>query len=240
MLTNVNIYDLLFLDIETVPLESDHESLLPHFKKFWENRSSTFRKDNESASDVYGRAGLDAEFGKIICISVGILKKEDNENFFRVKSFFGDDEKLLLTDFSEMLSQYIQKRDIHLCAHNGKNFDFPFISRRMLINGVELPQILDNAGKKPWDSRFLDTMELWKFGAYRHSVSLDLLAELFGIETPKEEMNGSMVSDVYWKEKDLQKIVRYCEQDVLCVAQLILKFKGESPIPQQNIQSITE
>lgn len=240
MLNNINIYDLLFLDIETVPVESDHESLLPHFKEFWEKRSSAFRKESESASDVYGRAGLDAEFGKIICISVGILKKENNKNFFRVKSFFGDDEKLLLTDFSGMLSQYIQKRDIHLCAHNGKNFDFPFISRRMLVNGVRLPQILDNAGKKPWESRFLDTMELWKFGDYRHYVSLDLLAELFSIETPKEEMNGSMVSDVYWKEKDLQKIVRYCEQDVLCVAQLILKFKGEDPIPQQNIQSITE
>ena len=109
-----------------------------------------------------------------------------------------------------------------------------------MINGVKLPQILDNAGKKPWDSRFLDTMELWKFGVFRHSVSLDLLAELFGIETPKEEMNGSMVSDVYWKEKDLQKIVRYCEQDVLCVAQLILKFKGLDLILPENIRSITE
>jgi len=239
MLRQVNILDILFLDIETIPVEPDFSSLGPSFKKFWEKRSSGFRKENESASDVYPRAGLDAEFGRIVCISVGIINRVKNEDFFRVKSFFGDDEKKLLLDFSEMLRKYAGKKDIMLCAHNGKNFDFPFISRRMLINGVELPDILDNTGKKPWDSRFLDTMDLWKFGEFRHSVALDLLAELFGIETPKKEMDGSMVSDVYWKEKNLEKIVRYCEQDVFCVAQLILKFKGMDLISPENIQSIT-
>jgi DNA polymerase elongation subunit (family B) len=240
MLKQIHLFDVLFLDIETVPAELDFDSLPPHFKEFWEKKSSSFRKENESAADVYHQAGLHAEFGKIICISVGIINRIKKENFFRVKSFFGDDEKKLLSDFSDMLRNYLNRKEILLCAHNGKNFDFPFIARRMLINGIELPDILDTAGKKPWDSRFIDTMDLWKFGEYRHAVSLDLLAELFGIETPKEEMNGSMVAAVYWEEKNLRKIVRYCEQDVLCVAQLILKFKGLESIPDENIQSITE
>jgi len=134
----------------------------------------------------------------------------------------------------------IRDREILLCAHNGVNFDFPFIARRMIIHGIELPGILDIAGKKPWDSRFIDTMDLWKFGEYRHAASLDLLAELLGIETPKEEMNGSMVAAVYREEKNLLKIVRYCEQDVLCVAQIILKFKGLETILSENVQSIKE
>jgi uncharacterized protein YprB with RNaseH-like and TPR domain len=240
MLKEIDITNILFLDIETVPLEPDFDALLPHFKDYWEKKSSSFRGEDESASDAYTRAGLYAEFGKVICISVGIITKDEKKISFRVKSFYGEDEKKLLQDFARMISQYSSKRNIHLCAHNGKNFDFPFLSRRMVINAVELPDILDNTGKKPWDSKFLDTMEIWKFGDYRHFVSLDLLAELLGIETPKEEMNGSMVSDVYWKEKDLDKIARYCEQDVLCVAQLILKFKRMDPIPPENVQSIKE
>jgi uncharacterized protein YprB with RNaseH-like and TPR domain len=240
MLKEINILDILFLDIETVPVEPDFNSLNPHFKECWEKRSTSFRKEDESASDVYQKAGLDAEFGRIICISVGIINRVKEDSFFRVKSFFGDDEKTLLSDFSEMLQNYIHRRNILLCAHNGKNFDFPYISRRMLVNGIGLPDILDNSGKKPWESRFLDTMDLWKFGEFRHSVALDLLAEIFGIDTPKEEMNGSMVSDVYWKEKDLKKIVSYCEQDVFCVAQLILKFKGMELIPPENVRLITD
>lgn len=240
MLKQTSIFDILFLDIETVPAEPDFNSLPSHFKEFWEKRSASFRKENESPSDVYHRAGLYAEFGKIICISVGIINRVKKGNYFRVKSFFGDDEKKLLSDFSEMLRNYLNRKEILLCAHNGINFDFPFIARRMVIHGIELPDILDTAGKKPWDSRFIDTMDLWKFGEYRHAVSLDLLAELFGIETPKEEMNGSMVSAVYWEEKNLQKIGSYCEQDVLCVAQIILKFKGLESIPTKNVQSITE
>ncbi len=240
MLKQISVYDILFLDIETVPADSGFESLPDHFKEFWEKRSASFRKENESASDVYHRAGLYAEFGIIICISVGIINRVKEENFFRVKSFFGDDEKKLLSDFSEMLRNYLNRKEILLCAHNGINFDFPFIARRMLVHDIELPDILDIAGKKPWETRLIDTMDLWKFGEFRHAVSLDLLAELLGIETPKEEMNGSMVSAVYWEEKNLPKIAAYCEQDALCVAQIILKFKGLNPIPKENIQNITE
>ncbi len=240
MLNQISIFDILFLDIETVPAEPDFDSLSSHFKEFWEKRSASFRKENETAAEVYPKAGLYAEFGKIICISVGIINRVKKENFFRVKSFFGDDEKKLLSDFSEMLRNYLNRKEILLCAHNGVNFDFPFIARRMIIHGIELPGILDIAGKKPWDSRFIDTMDLWKFGEYRHAASLDLLAELLGIETPKEEMNGSMVAAVYREEKNLLKIVRYCEQDVLCVAQIILKFKGLETILSENVQSIKE
>lgn len=240
MLDPISVFDILFLDIETVPAAAGFDALPPQFQAFWEKRSASFRKENESAADVYDRAGLHSEFGKIICISVGIINRVKQENFFRVKSFFGDDEKKLLSGFSEMLRNYLTRKEIHLCAHNGIQFDFPFIARRMLVHGIALPDILDTAGKKPWDSRFIDTMDLWKFGEYRHSVSLDLLAELFGIETPKEAMNGSMVASVYREEKDLQKIVTYCEQDVLCVAQIILKFKGMEVIPKENVQSIKE
>ena len=240
MLKQIGVFDILFLDIETVPAEPGFDDLPDHYKEFWEKKSASFRMENESAADSYPKAGLYAEFGKIVCISVGIINRIKKENFFRVKSFFGDDEKKLLSDFSEMLRNYLNRKEIHLCAHNGINFDFPFIARRMLIHDIELPEILDTAGKKPWESRFIDTMDLWKFGDYRHSVSLDLLAELFGIETPKEAMNGSMVASVYREEKDLKKIVTYCEQDVLCVAQIILKFKGMEVIPKGNVQSIKE
>ncbi len=240
MLEQISVFDILFLDIETVPAEPGFDDLSDHYKEFWEKKSASFRMENESAADVYRKAGLFAEFGKIICISVGIINSIKKENFFRVKSFFGDDEKKLLSDFSEMLRNYLNRKEILLCAHNGINFDFPYIARRMLVHGIELPDILDTAGKKPWESRFIDTMDLWKFGEFRHTVALDLLAELFGIDTPKEEMNGSMVSEAYWKEQNLKKIVTYCEQDVLCVAQLILKFKGLNPIPKENVQSITE
>lgn len=240
MLDTIKVFDILFLDIETVPAATGFDALSPQFKAFWEKRSASFREEDESAAEVYDRAGLYAEFGKIICISVGIINRMKNESFFRVKSFFGDDEKKLLCDFSEMLRNYLNRKEIHLCAHNGIRFDFPFIARRMLVHDIALPDILDTAGKKPWESRFIDTLDLWKFGEYRHSVSLDLLAELFGIDTPKEAMNGSMVAAVYREEKDLQKIVTYCEQDVLCVAQIILKFKGMDPIPGENVRSIRE
>ncbi|UCG28863.1 MAG: ribonuclease H-like domain-containing protein [Bacteroidales bacterium] len=239
MLSNINIFDILFLDIETVPAEPDFTKLPEHVKEFWEKRSSKFRKENESAADVYGKAGLYAEFGKVVCISAGIINEANRKYLFRVKSFYGKKEKQILSEFSEMLSNFIAKKEVHLCAHNGKEFDFPYLSRRMLINEIELPGILDTAGKKPWETRFLDTMDLWKFGDFRYYISLDHLADVFGIETPKYEMNGSQVSEVYWKEDDLQKIARYCEQDVYCVAQIMLKFKGLDLIHPENIQSLT-
>lgn len=240
MLDNVNIENVLFLDIETVPQYSDYSHLPKLFQEFWEKKSAYFRNEDQSASDVYQRAGIYSEYGKIICISVGIIVNKTGEKSFRLKSFFGDDEALLLTEFAEMLRKFKSSNsEVQLCAHNGKEFDFPYIARRMLINNIKLPKILDIAGKKPWEVMFLDTMELWKFGDYKNYTSLNLLTHLFNIPTPKDDINGSMVAEVYWKEKDLQRIVKYCEKDVLAIAQLLLRYKGEDLIKQEYVESTT-
>ena len=241
MLDNIKIDNVLFLDIETVPQYSDFNSVPEKFKEFWDKKSAYFRDEDQSASDVYQRAGIYSEFGKIICISVGIAVKKSDHRTLRLKSFFGNDESILLQEFAEMLQKYhSSNRDLQLCAHNGKEFDFPYIARRMLINGVKLPKILDVAGKKPWEVMFLDTMELWKFGDYKNYTSLNLLTHIFNIPTPKDDIDGSMVADVYWKDKDLQRVVIYCEKDVLAIAQLLLKYKGEDLIKEENIESTTE
>jgi DNA polymerase elongation subunit (family B) len=240
MLDKINIDNILFLDIETVPQYSDFEEVPEGFKAFWDKKSTYFRKEEQTASDVYQRAGIYSEFGKIICISVGISKSKNNQRTCRLKSFFGDDESLLLREFAEMLNKLITSNsDVQLCAHNGKEFDFPYIARRMLINGIKLPKILDVAGKKPWEVMFLDTLELWKFGDYKHYTSLNLLTHIFNIPTPKDDIDGSMVADVYWKDKDLHRIVTYCEKDVLAVVQLLLKYKGEELIDPENVESAT-
>ena len=240
MLDKINIENILFLDIETVPQHCDFDDVPEEFKQFWDKKSSYFRDEEQSASDVYQRAGIYSEFGKIICISVGISVKKGNNRTFRLKSFFGDDEAVLLKEFSEMLIKYhTSNSDLQLCAHNGKEFDFPYLARRMLINGIKLPKILDIAGKKPWEVMFLDTMDLWKFGDYKKYTSLNLLTHIFNIPTPKDDIDGSMVADVYWNDHDLSRIVKYCEKDVLAVVQLLLKYKGEELIKQENVESAT-
>ena len=240
MLDNIKIENVLFLDIETVPQYSDFDSVPEQFKEFWDKKSAYFRNEEQSASDVYQRAGIYSEFGKIICISVGIAVNKNDKRTFRLKSFFSDDESLLLKEFAAMLQKYHSSNsELQLCAHNGKEFDFPYIGRRMLINGVKLPKMLDIAGKKPWEVMFLDTMELWKFGDYKNYTSLNLLTHIFNIPTPKDDIDGSMVAEVYWKDKDLKRVVKYCEKDVLAIVQLLLKYKGEEPIKQENVESTT-
>lgn len=241
MLDNIKTENILFLDIETVPQYENFDLMPDSFKEFWDKKSNFFREDEQSASDVYQRAGIYSEFGKVICISVGILINKNDKKSFRLKSFFGDDEKILLAEFAEMLNKYHSSNtDLLLCAHNGKEFDFPYIARRMLVNGIKLPKLLDIAGKKPWEVMLLDTMELWKFGDYKNYTSLNLLTHIFNIPTPKDDIDGSMVAGVYWNEKDLNRIVKYCEKDVLAVAQLILKYKGEGLIEMENVESTTE
>jgi len=241
MLDHIKVENILFLDIETVPQYSDFEKVPEAFKQFWEKKSSFFREEEQTASDVYQRAGIYSEYGKIICISVGIIVHKAEGQFIRLKSFYGDDENILLNEFAQMLNKYYTKnKSIYLCAHNGKEFDFPYISRRMLVNGISLPTILDVAGKKPWEVTFLDTMELWKFGDYKHYTSLNLLTHIFNIPTPKDDIDGSMVADIYWNEKDNDRIVRYCEKDVLAVAQLFLRYQGKPLIKPENVESATD
>jgi len=224
MLKDLNLDDVLFLDIETVPAYADFDQQPDRFKTLWEKKAELLRRNEPEATpdELYKRAGIYAEFGKIVCISCGFT----NGNEFRIKSYYGDDEKILLQEFADLLNRHYSTNRHLLCAHNGKEFDFPYIARRMLINSLELPGILNLAGKKPWEVRHLDTMELWKFGDYKHYTSLDLLAAVFEIPTPKDDIDGSMVGQVYWEEKDLDRIVKYCQKDVLTIAQLLQRYLG--------------
>ena len=240
MLSEIDIRDILFLDIETVPQQKSFQDISDKIQALWEKKSSYFRKDEETAEDVYQRAGIYAEFGKIICISVGIVFKNKTESWLRLKSYFGNDEKKLLDDFSDMLRKYAANKVLYLCAHNGKEFDFPYIARRMLVNGLKLPPILDNAGKKPWEVHHLDTMELWKFGDFKHYTSLDLLTAIFDIPSPKGDMDGSQVARVYWEENNLERIVEYCQNDVQAIVQLMLRYKGMELIKTENVEITTD
>ena len=239
MLDNTKIEDILFIDIETVPFVSDFDSLDDVMKALWEKKSNHFRAEGQSASEVYERAGIYAEFGKIICISVGLIV-EKNPWSFRLKSFYGDDEKTILEDFSAMLSKFAKPpKEALMCAHNGKEFDYPYIARRMIINRLKIPDLLDNAGKKPWEVKLLDTMELWKFGDYKSYTSLELLTSILGIPTPKDDIDGSMVAGIYYGEKDIERIAKYCEKDVVAVAQTFLRFMNKPLIEPDKIESVT-
>ena len=235
MLNNIKKDNLLFLDIETVPQYSKWKEMPEKFQELWEAKSAYFRKDEETAAEVYDRAGIYAEFGKIVCISVGMFSWQGSKQAFRMKSYAGHDEKQLLLDFAGMLRKFIAEGEKNLCAHNGKDFDFPYLARRMLINGVKLPAILDIAGKKPWEMKFLDTMEIWKFGEYKNFTSLNLLSALFDIPTPKDDIDGADVARVYYEDDDLSRIVTYCQKDVLALAQLILRWKGEALLSDEEI-----
>jgi uncharacterized protein YprB with RNaseH-like and TPR domain len=235
MLENINDENVLFLDIETVPFLPSYNLLPEKYKKHWDKKAKKIKSEEDETENVFQKAGIFAEFGKIICISCGFLKTSDKATYFRVKSFYGDNEKEILTGFNNLLASSFNKTDNLLCAHNGKEFDYPYISRRTLINGLKLPKILDIAGKKPWEILHLDTMELWKFGDYKSYTSLDLLATIFNIPTPKDDIDGSMVAQIYWFDKDIERIVTYCQKDVLTVAQLYLRYKGKPLIDKKNV-----
>lgn len=229
MLESYDLYNIMVLDIETVPQYSSHDQLSPLMQKLWAAKTQYQRKD-QTPEDFYGSAGIWAEFGKIICISVGMFTPNGG---FRVKSFAGHDEAILLDEFSRMLSK--RSRDLILCGHNAKEFDFPYICRRMLVNGVRMPVQLQLHGKKPWEINHLDTMELWKCGDYKNYTSLNLLAAIFNIPTPKDDIDGSMVGHVYWVENQLDRICTYCQKDVVATAQLLKRYRGEELIEEEMI-----
>lgn len=226
MLQNINIEKVLFLDIETVSQHPEFDSLEDDWKKLWSKKASFLTPQEGESPDLYNRAGIYAEFGKIICISLGYIKKENGQSLWKKVSVYGDDEKDLLKTVSTHLESFSQ-RGFSLCAHNGKEFDFPYMARRIVINQLPLPEVLRISGKKPWEVNLLDTMELWKFGDYKNYTSLNLLASVLGIPTPKDDIDGSMVNHVYWKENNLERIVTYCEKDVITVARILMRFKGE-------------
>lgn len=232
------VSNILFLDIETAPQYPDYNDMPEEWKQLWDTKSASLLKYHEGQTNesLYPRAGIYAEFGKIICISCGVLQGADGHKKIVLKSFYGDDEKLLLHQFSDMLNKWSAGEQKFLCAHNGKEFDFPYLCRRMIINNLPIPSLLNIAGKKPWEVTHLDTLELWKFGDFKSFTSLNLLAHTLGIPTPKDDIDGSMVWAVYWKEKNLERIVTYCQKDVVTVAQIYLRMNGEPLIKQENIE----
>ena len=234
MLHKLNLNDILFLDIETVPLHEQYSELSAEAQMLWEEKTRYQRKEEFSAEEFYDRAGIWAEFGKIVCISVGYFSFRHQQRTFRVTSFTGE-EKNLLEDFSRLVNEHFSRPNKLFCAHNGKEFDFPYISRRMIINGIEIPQKLQLFGKKPWEIPHLDTMEMWKFGDYKHYTSLKLLAHILGIPSPKDDIDGSEVRNVFYNEGDIDRIATYCEKDTITVAQILLRFRNDTLLDDDEI-----
>jgi 3'-5' exonuclease len=235
---------ILFLDIETVPQTKELSELSPALEHLWHEKFNVISKrmpekydDSSTPEEAYQTsAGIYSEFGKIICISVGYIFFKNNEMHFRTKSFKGHDEKLLLTEFIELLGKFCTTKEHTVCGHNIKEFDIPYICRRILINGMSLPPIFQIASKKPWEINFIDTLELWKFGDYKNYTSLKLLTAVFGIPTPKDDIDGSQVASVYYEENNIERIATYCQKDVVATAQVFLKMKSMTLIKEENIE----
>ncbi len=231
--------NLLVIDIETVSSVPAYDDLNERMKLLWDKKASHLKHDEEAtAEELFStRAGIYAEFGKIICIGAGFLTRDENGPLgLRVKAFAGDDEAVILNDFKALLEGPSFQKEPVLVAHNGKEFDFPYICRRMLIHGIKIPKALYDRDKKPWERNIRDTMEMWKFGDYKNYTSLDLLAALFNIESSKDDIDGSMVNDIYYNKKDLDRIAVYCKKDVAVTAQLYLKLEGAGTLDPENIE----
>jgi len=227
MLDKINLEKILFLDIETVPQAYDFKDLDETTAELFNHKTRFQQKDGKTAEEIYGeRGGILAEFGKIVCISVGYIHQTNTGKEIRLKSFYHDDEETLLRQFTRLLNDHYSSPYHLLCGHNAKEFDFPYIARRMLIHGIKLPLPLDIAGKKPWEVNHLDTLELWKFGDYKHFTS---------IPTPKDDISGADVARVYFEENDLERIKVYCEKDVVALIQLVLKMKGDGLVEEGDI-----
>ena len=237
MLTKINLEHILFLDIETVPQHENYEALDATAQQLWEQKTQYQRKDEISAEAFYDRAGIWAEFGKIVCISVGYVVMKGDIRNFRVTSFHGA-ELQILKEFKTLLETHFNRPQHLLCAHNGKEFDFPFIARRMIIHGIRLPFKLNLFGKKPWEVPHLDTLELWKFGDYKTFTSLKLMAHVLGIPSPKDDIDGSQVRDVFYVDKDIDRIITYCEKDTITVAQILQRLRNEALLAEDEIRSV--
>ncbi len=246
MLEQLDIHSVLFIDIETVRAWKSWSEVPTRFQGHWSKKAATIVRfaggeqdiDDEVVQRQYlERAGIYSEFAKVVCISVGFIAKQSGE--LRIKSFYGHDEVELLKSFSAMMVRFYPNPDVHLfCGHNIREFDVPFLCRRFAIHRLPLPALLDLSGRKPWEIRHLDTMQLWKFGDVKNFTSLDLLATVLQIETPKDDIDGSMVNGVYWDEGDLARIAQYCEKDVLTVAQVLLHLKGLEPLPVDKVVAV--
>jgi 3'-5' exonuclease len=235
MLNNINLSNLLVIDIETVSQKANFNDLDEDWQELWSKKVGALNNPEIDASLNYDRAAIYAEFGKIVCIGVGVFHYSEGQLQLRAKSIYNHDEKLLLQEFSDLLNKHYHSDQHLLVAHNGKEFDFPYICRRLLINGIEIPSILDISGKKPWEVKHIDTMDLWKFGDYKNYTSLNVLAKCFGIPSPKDDIDGSMVGHTYWQQNDLERIAVYCKKDIVTTAQVLLKYRNMPLLGDENI-----
>ncbi len=228
-----NLSNILFIDIETVSLTDSFSSLSDRLQLHWEKKASRFKEEESLEHSYFDKAAIYAEFGKVLCIGVGGFY--DNGQKLKVKTLYNENERELLLEFKNLLQNHPADKNLILCAHNGKEFDFPYLCRRMLINGIELPQTLNISGKKPWEINHIDTLEMWKFGDYKNFTSLDLLAAVFDIPGSKSKMDGSEVNTEFYYKNGLQNILEYCKEDVVVLAQLFLKLSGRAIIEEENV-----
>ncbi len=235
---------IIFFDIETAPQVENMEDLNEEMQSLWAEKTETLRQRNpqrypidKTPQELWGESAIFAEFGRIVCISVGFCFYRGKDLHIKTKSYYGEDERAILMDFFEMLGRFVQSPNHVLCGHNSKEFDIPYICRRATILHIPLPDTLQVAGKKPWDIHHIDTMDLWKFGDVKSFTKLKLLTAIFGIPTPKDDIDGSEVGRVFWQEKDYKRIAVYCQKDVVATAQVFLSLMNEPLIPQDNIES---
>jgi len=228
-MSTVKLEHILFIDIETVPIHYKYKELKNEEKELWDKKWM-YLKDT-TPEQQYAKAGIYAEFAKVVCIGLGYM----SDGKFRTKTIAGDDEKELLQSFSKLLHQHFNTKEHYLCAHNGKEFDYPFLCRRMLVNKLPLPKLLQIQGFKPWEVRHLDTMEMWRFGDVKNFTSLNLLAHVFGVPSPKDDIDGSQIAHVYYQEKNLERIKEYCMKDVITLVRIYQCLKGLEPLNEKNI-----
>jgi 3'-5' exonuclease len=224
-----DIEKILFLDIETVPVVYNYSDLPEAAREMW-NKKWQFNKD-VTPEQQYAKAGIYAEFAKVVCIGLGYY----TQGKFNLKTIASDDEKEILSEFSGLLNLHFNTDKHLLCAHNGKEFDFPFLCRRYIINRLPLPKPLQIQGRKPWEVNLMDTMEMWKFGDYKNLTSLNLLAYVLGIPSPKDDMDGSMVGKTYYEEQNLARIEAYCKKDVVTLAKVYSRLSGALVLQDQDI-----
>ena len=238
ILNSQGLFDLLFIDIETVPQECEHCDLPADRRQLFFDKISKSVPENYDEAEVYKqKAGILAEFGKVICISTGYLFTDASGNqFMKLKSICNDDEKILLTNLIELVDKFAAaKPRFQFAGHNIREFDIPYLCRRMIINQIPLPKYLQIHGAKPWEVTMVDTMQWWKFGDYKNYTSLHLLANVLGVPTSKTDIDGSMVQEVYYKQTDLPRIVEYCQRDVVVVAQIVQRFYNLPILQPENV-----
>ncbi|MFA6150406.1 MAG: 3'-5' exonuclease [Chitinophagaceae bacterium] len=234
-MTNEQLKSILFIDIETVPIQPKLSDLSENMQQLWIKKSKLLRTDKPEDADpaklFEDRGGIFSEFSKVVCIGIGSLIQQEKEWVFRLKSLCESDEKILLNNFLSILERFNSaNKEMKFCGHNIKEFDLPFLCRRLIINGIPLPPPLQLNNKKPWEIPHLDTLEMWKFGDYKNYTSLALLAEVLNIPSPKNDIDGSMVGRVFWEEKDNERIAKYCMQDVLTTAKVFMHLCGHKDI----------